>query len=77
MPLRTGAASFVVYRNGSATVAQWGRDVTMSSDVVSVRQNLDLLVDNGQPVPGLNAADTTQWGATLGTRSTCGGRAWG
>ncbi len=66
VPLRTGAASFVVYRNGSATVGQWGRDVTMSSDVVSVRQNLDLLVDNGQPVPGLNAADTTQWGATLG-----------
>jgi len=66
VPLRTGAASFVVYRNGSATVGQWGRDVTMSADVVSVRQNLDLLVDNGQPVPGLNAADTTQWGATLG-----------
>ena len=38
----------------------------MSPDVVSVRQNLDLLVDGGQPVPGLDAADTTQWGATLG-----------
>jgi len=66
LPLRTGAASFVVYRNGNATVGQWGRDVSMGHDVVSVRQNLDLLVDNGQPVPGLNAADTTQWGATLG-----------
>jgi hypothetical protein len=66
LPLRTGAASFVVYRNGSSTVGQWGRDVSMSPDVVSVRQNLDLLVDNGQPVAGLNAADTTQWGATLG-----------
>ena len=68
VPLRTGAASFVVYRNGSSTVAQWGRDVTMAPDVVSVRQNLDLLVDNGQPVPGLNAAATTDWGATLGGR---------
>jgi hypothetical protein len=38
----------------------------MTSTVVSVRQNLDLLVNNGQPVPGLNANDTTQWGATLG-----------
>jgi len=66
VPLRTGAASFVVYRNGSSTVGQWGRDVTMSPDVVSVRQNLDLLVDNGQPVSGLDATDTTQWGATLG-----------
>src|SRR6202023_1714638 len=66
LPLRTGAASFVIYRNGTATVGQWGRDVTMSPSVVSVRQNLDLLVAGGQPVPGLNAADTTQWGNTLG-----------
>jgi hypothetical protein len=66
IPLRTGAASFVVYRNGTSTVGQWGRDVTMTPNVVSVRQNLDLLVDNGQPVPGLNTADTTQWGNTLG-----------
>ena len=51
LPLRTGAASFVVYRNGSSTVGQWGRDVTMTPDVVSVRQNLDLLVDNGQAGP--------------------------
>jgi hypothetical protein len=66
LPLRTGAASFVIYRNGSVAVGQWGRDVTMTPNVVSVRQNLDLLVDGGQPVPGLNASDTTQWGATLG-----------
>jgi hypothetical protein len=66
VPLRTGAASVVVYRNGSVKVGQWGRDATMTSDVVSVRQNLDLIVDGGQPVPGLDAADTTKWGATLG-----------
>ncbi len=65
-PLRNGAASFVIYKNGTATVGQWGRDVAMSPDVASVRQNLDLLVDNGQPVPGLDANDTSQWGNTLG-----------
>jgi hypothetical protein len=65
-PLVNGAASFVIYKNGDSTIAQWGRDATMTPDVVSVRQNLDLLVDHGQPVPGLNAADTTKWGATLG-----------
>jgi hypothetical protein len=66
IPLRTGAASFVVYKNGSATVAQWGRDATMGPNVVSVRQNLDLLVDNGQVVPAAYSSDATQWGATLG-----------
>jgi hypothetical protein len=66
IPLRTGAASFVVYANGTVTIGAWGSDVSMRSDVVSVRQNLDLLVNDGKPVPGLNATDTTQWGATLG-----------
>jgi hypothetical protein len=65
-PLRSGAASLVIYRNGSATVAQWGRDATMTPDVAAVRQNLDLVVDDGQPVPGLNANDTSRWGFTLG-----------
>ena len=65
-PLRNGAASFVVYRDGTSTVGQWGRDVTMTPDVVSVRQNLDLLVDNGKAASGLNASDTTAWGNTLG-----------
>jgi hypothetical protein len=68
LPLRTGAASFVVYANGTSTVGKWGRDVTMTPDVVSVRQNLDLLVDGGEPVPGLNSTDTTQWGFTLGNQ---------
>ena len=65
IPLRTGAASVVVYRDGAVTVGQWGRDMSMTPNVVSVRQNLSLLVDGGQPVAGLNANDTTQWGYTL------------
>lgn len=66
IPLRTGAASFVVYANGSATIGAWGDTVKMSRRVVSVRQNLDLLVRGGKPVPGLEATTTTRWGATLG-----------
>ncbi len=66
VPLRTGAASFVVYKNGSFTLGQWGRDVSMGTDVASVRQNLDLLVDNGQVVPAAYNPNTTVWGKTLG-----------
>jgi hypothetical protein len=65
-PLRDGAASLVIYRSGKATVGRWGRDVSLTPDVMAVRQNLDLLVDNGQVAPGLDAADTTKWGYTLG-----------
>ena len=66
LPLRRGAASFVIYRNGSANIAAWGRDASLTPGVVAVRQNLDLLVDQGKPVTGLNPNDTTQWGFTLG-----------
>ncbi len=64
--LRTGAASFVIYRNGSVNIGDWGRGLSRTPNVVSVRQNLDLLVRNGKPVPGLDPNDTTQWGFTLG-----------
>jgi uncharacterized protein YigE (DUF2233 family) len=66
VPLRTGAASFVIYKDGSATIGAWGADVKMTPDVVAVRQNLNLLVNDHKPVPGLDANDTTQWGDTLG-----------
>ncbi len=66
VPLRKGAASFVVYRNGSSNVVAWGNNVTLNHSIVSVRQNLDLLVSNGRPVSGLEANDTTKWGFTLG-----------
>ena len=65
-PLRVGDASLVIYRDGSATVGKWGRNVGMTSNVVAVRQNLTMLVDNGRPVPRLNPADISTWGSSLG-----------
>jgi hypothetical protein len=38
----------------------------VNPNIVSVRQNLDLLVNNSKPVPGLRANDTSNWGATVG-----------
>jgi hypothetical protein len=66
IPLVQGAASFVVYRDGSANIVTWGGGNTLNHSVVSVRQNLDLLVMKGRPAPGLEANDTTKWGFTLG-----------
>jgi len=64
-PLVNGAASLVIYKNGSMTVGQWGRDVAMNANVVAVRQNLTLLVDHGAPVPGLVTTDVARWGFSL------------
>jgi hypothetical protein len=61
-PLRVGAASLVIYKNGAAMVGEWGRDARMTPNVVAVRQNLNLLVDHGQAVPGLDPNDIWTWG---------------
>ncbi|HQU00694.1 MAG TPA: phosphodiester glycosidase family protein [Acidimicrobiales bacterium] len=67
IPLRVGAASVVVFKDGTMTVGAWGQNgLTMSNQIESVRQNLDLIVQNGKPVPGLDAANALKWGATLG-----------
>ncbi len=66
IPLRKGAAAVVIFKDGTMTVGQWGRDIKMSSSVREVRQNLDLIVDDSRPVAGLDAANTKRWGATLG-----------
>ena len=65
-PLRDGQASMVIESNGAMTVGAWGRDVSMSSQVAVVRQNLALIVDNGHAVPGLSNNAGNKWGATLG-----------
>ena len=68
IPLANGGASFVIDKNGKANVGVWGRDFQMSPDIASVRQNLALIVDNGQPAAGLPDNADGAWGATVGNR---------
>ena len=68
-PLRQGAASLVIYANGGVKVGAWGATVSMNSRVVSVRQNLVLLVDNGRPTAAATSTNWHQWGATCGISS--------
>ena len=65
--LQDGLASFVVHSDGSATIAMWGRDAQLTPDVVGVRQNLHLIIDGGQVLPGLRQNIGGLWG---GVRST-------
>jgi hypothetical protein len=66
-PLRAGAASLVIYADGSVDIGAWGSDVTMTPQVVAVRQNLLPLVAGGRPTA---RAATTRWLRTWG--NTCG-----
>jgi hypothetical protein len=65
-PLVPGGASFVINTAGKPNIGMWGRDFVMGPTIASVRQNLSLLVDNGQLEPGLATDSNNKWGATVG-----------
>jgi hypothetical protein len=64
--LRTGAASLVIDSHGRISVGAWGSEVSMTPTTQVVRQNLALLVDGGQLVPGIGSNAGHHWGATVG-----------
>ena len=68
-PLVPGAASLVIYANGSVAVGAWGTDVRMTRDVVAVRQNLVPLIADGQPTALAASTDWQAWGSTCGASS--------
>ncbi len=69
VPLRAGAASLVIYKDGRVNVGAWGTEVTMTPQVEAVLQNLVPLVDHGQAAPDATYNDTQIWGATLGANT--------
>ncbi|WP_275295163.1 hypothetical protein [Amycolatopsis sp. La24] len=62
-PLRNGRASVVIDDTGRVSIADWGRDAAMNPHIVAVRQNLDLVIDHGRPVPGLHDNPSGAWGS--------------
>ena len=68
-PLRPGAASLVIYADGSVNIGAWGSNVSMARNVVSVRQNLVPLVADGRPTPRAASTDWQAWGSTCAAAS--------
>jgi len=64
--LSPGVASMVYYRDGHVAIGDWNRTVHMTPDVVGVRQNLHLIVINGQVPTSVDYNVQSSWGATLG-----------
>jgi len=66
--LVNGAASEVFYRDGSMAIGSWNHEVKMTPQVVGVRQNLGLLIDNGTIASNIDSNPQFNWGRTLGGR---------
>jgi hypothetical protein len=64
-PLQSGLASIVTYSDGTTDIGSWHQEVPApGKTVVSVRQNLSLLIDHGRPAANVDCL--TCWGSTLG-----------
>lgn len=79
--LRTGAASMVFTTSGGLDVRAWPGG-SPGPGVLAVRQNLDLLVDNGKVTHEVSDRSSAVWGRTVGNaayvwRSALGVRADG
>jgi hypothetical protein len=65
-PLRRGAASVVIYRDGIADIGRWRKDVPASGrPVAAVRQNLGLLIDGARVPPSVDTCIKVCWGDPL------------
>lgn len=63
-PLADGVASAIISRDGTLSIRRWTGGSTLPPDVTAVRQNLDLIVDDGRPAAGLGSAGSKRWGTT-------------
>jgi hypothetical protein len=68
-PLTVGLGSIVTYSDGTTDIGAWHQGVPAAGkQVVSVRQNLDLLIAGGRAAA--NVGCLLCWGATLGGTAT-------
>jgi hypothetical protein len=65
-PLRRGAASVVIYRDGTADIGAWLKGVPAAGRAVAaVRQNLGLLIDRGRVPSSVDTCVKVCWGDPL------------
>ena len=70
VPLSAGFGSIVTYRNGMTEIGAWQSGVPARSlAIVSVRQNLHLLIDHGVPDSSVASCGAACWGATIGNQA--------
>ncbi len=64
-PLVPGKATLAIYADGHVNIGSWESEIWMSTSIVSARQNLSLLIDNGVVTPNLDQSVLKNWGTTV------------
>jgi hypothetical protein len=61
-PLVDGLATAVIDARGRLAVERWTSGPSLPPGLIAARQNLDLIVEGGRPVPGLHESSAGRWG---------------
>jgi hypothetical protein len=65
LPPLDNIATLAMYRDGTMRLGAWGRDITLTVDLVAYRQNCPLLVDAGAINATVNDGSRKEWGYTV------------
>ncbi len=65
LPPQKGLATVALYSDGSVKMGNWGRDLTLTLDMVAFRQNCPLLVDAGSLNRDVFNENPREWGYTI------------
>ncbi|MEO6125376.1 MAG: phosphodiester glycosidase family protein [Ilumatobacteraceae bacterium] len=65
-----GLATLAVRKDGTATVGEWGTDLSASQGYIGLRQNLHLMVRNGVIIEGVTTNAGGKWGTVRNTLPT-------
>ncbi|MGE5376915.1 MAG: phosphodiester glycosidase family protein [Bacteroidota bacterium] len=65
LPLQPGLATLAIYRDGHVQIGAWGQDILPSPDIVAIRQNCPLIIQNGQLNPEVAVDNRLIWGQTV------------
>ena len=64
-PLVSDKATLAIYADGHLDIGSWGKEINMDSTLISARQNLSMLIDNGVITANLNQSVLKNWGFTV------------
>jgi hypothetical protein len=70
LPPQDGMATLAFYRDGSVRIGAWGRDMSLSPDILAYRQNCPLLLDAGELSPSVVSGSRKEWGYTISNLDT-------
>lgn len=65
LPPLDNMATLALFKDGSVKIGAWGRDITMTNDLVAFRQNCPLLLDAGVINPHVTDENRKEWGYTV------------